>query len=231
MKYTHLFYDLDHTLWDFDKNSEEAMKDGFEQLGLNTFLGVDFDTFHPQYKEVNQVYWKRFRDGHVSREDLRWKRMQATFLTFKKYDEKLVMDLSDLYLEILPTKTHLFPHAKEILDYCQAKKYQMHLITNGFEGTQKRKLANTNLTNYFGEMISSERAMKSKPHAEIFNMAMNLTDAKAEQSIMIGDHFDVDIVGAQNVGMDQIYFNPNKRLQDGKATYEISCLSELFEIL
>ncbi len=231
MKYTHIFFDLDHTLWDFDKNSEETMKDGFEQLKLEEFLGVDFDTFHPIYKDVNQVYWKRFREGHVSREDLRWKRMQATFLKFKKFDESLVMQLSDLYLEILPTKKHLFAHAKEVLDYCQGKNYEMHLITNGFEGIQKRKLANTNLTEYFGEMISSERAMKSKPHAEIFNMAMDLTSATADKSIMIGDHFDVDIVGAQNVGMDQVYFNPKRREHEGNATHEIACLSELFEIL
>lgn len=230
-KYTHLFFDLDHTLWDFEKNSTEAMKDSFEQLAIGDFLEAEYVHFDVAYTEINQHYWERFRNGAISREDLRWKRMQATFLHFKKLDDKLAKQLSTCYLDLLPTKTNLFPFAHEVLTYCTEQDYDLHLITNGFEATQKQKLANTNLSSFFGEMISSERAMSIKPQPAIFEYAMEQTKAKAKESLMIGDHFDVDIRGAMNVGMDQIYFNPSKRENEDRATYEVSCLSELFDIL
>lgn len=231
MKYTHLFFDLDHTLWDFDKNSEEAMGEAFEELKIQDFLGVDYSVFNPVYKSVNQKYWERFRKGFVSRSDLRWKRMQSTFLEFKKYDDALSVKLGESYLEKLPGKTHLFPHAQEVLEHCKHKNYELHLITNGFEETQIKKITNSGIADYFDEMISSERALCSKPNAEIYNFAMRQTNSTADKSLMIGDHFDVDIIGAKNVGMDQVYFNPKKRDNNDGATYEISCLSELLEIL
>ena len=232
MKYTHIFFDLDHTLWDFEKNSEEAMKDAFLELEIGSFLNTDYLSFNAVYIKINQKYWERFRKGFVTREDLRWKRMQATFLEFKKFDDGLSKQLGESYLEKLPTKTHLFSHALEILEYCFKKKYEMHLITNGFEETQQKKIRNSGIANFFDVMVSSEKAMSPKPNAEIFEYAMTATNATREKSLMIGDHFDVDVMGAKNVGMDQVYFNPNRRdNNDGSATYEIECLSELFDIL
>lgn len=231
MKYTHIFFDLDHTIWDFEKNSEEAMRDAFDKLEIEQFLGVNYTEFNAVYREVNQKYWERFRKGFVSRSDLRWKRMQATFLAFKKYDDKLSTELGELYLERLPAKTHLFPYAIEVLDYCRKKKYELHLITNGFEETQVKKITNAGIADYFDEMISSERALASKPNPEIFEFAMRQTNASADNSLMIGDHYDVDIVGAQQVGMDQVYFNPKNRNNNEGATYEIDCLSGLYNII
>lgn len=231
MKYTHIFFDLDHTLWDFDRNSEEAMGEAFEELKIEDFLGVDYKAFNPVYKKINQKYWERFRKGFVSRSDLRWKRMQSTFLEFKKFDDELSVKLGEAYLDKLPTKTHLFPHAIKVLDHCRDKNYELHLITNGFEETQIKKITTSGIDSYFDEMISSERALCSKPNAEIYEFAMRQTNTTADKSLMIGDHFDVDIVGAKNVGMDQVYFNPQKRNNNDGATYEISCLSELLEIL
>jgi putative hydrolase of the HAD superfamily len=118
------------------------------------------------------------------------------------------------------------------LDYCAQKKYELHLITNGFEEIQQKKINYSGIANYFDVMISSEKAMSPKPNAAIFEYAMKVTNASKEKSLMIGDHFDVDVMGAKNAGMDQVYFNPNKRDDnDGSATYEVACLSELFEIL
>jgi len=231
MKYTHIFFDLDHTLWDFERNSEEAMGEAYGELNIEQFLGVSYKKFSPVYNTINQKYWERFRNGFVSRSDLRWKRMQSTFLEFKKFDDDLSVKLGESYLEKLPLKTHLFPHAKEVLDHCRTKKYELHLITNGFEGTQIKKITNSGIADYFDEMISSERALCSKPTAEIFEYAMRITNTTADKSIMIGDHFDVDIIGAKNVGMDQVYFNPKQRNNNDGATHEISCLSELLSIL
>ncbi len=231
MKYTHIFFDLDHTLWDFEKNSEEAMHEAYDKLKVGDFLEVTYDEFYPIYKEINYKYWDRFRKGFVSREDLRWKRMQSTFLEFKKFDDALSKQLGESYLEILPTKTYLFDNAKEVLQYCLDKKYELHLITNGFEGTQKKKIKQSGIEHFFDVMISSEVAMASKPKPEIFEYALQATNAKAENSLMIGDHYDVDIVGAQNAGIDQVYFNPKKRENNKGATYEIAALNELFEII
>ncbi len=232
MKYTHIFFDLDHTLWDFEKNSEEAMGDAFLELKIQDFLQVDYATFNNSYKKINQKYWERFRKGFISRSDLRWKRMQSAFLEFKKNDDVLAAKLGEVYLENLPTKIHLFPHALEVLTYCKNKNYEMHLITNGFEDTQVKKITNAGIADFFDVMISSEIALCSKPNPKIFEYAMQRTNTTADKSIMIGDHFDVDIAGARDVGMDQVYFNPEKRTNnDGTATHEISCLSELYEIL
>jgi putative hydrolase of the HAD superfamily len=231
MRYTHLFFDLDHTLWDFEKNSEEAMCDAFKELKIGEFLEVDFETFEPVYKKINMQYWDRYSKGLISRSDLRWKRMQATFLAFKKFDDALSVKLGDIYLEILPTKTHLFPHTIDVLAYLIEERYELHLITNGFEETQKQKITCAGLDSFFGEMISSERAFSAKPQAAIYQFAMQLTKASTEKSLMIGDNFEVDILGAQNVGMDQVYFNPEKKQTQGKATYEIDCLSSLYKIL
>ena len=231
MKYTHIFFDLDHTVWDFEKNSEEAMGDAFQELEVEQFLNVSFDEFNPIYKAINQKYWERFRKGFVSRSELKWKRMQATFLEFKKFDDALASKLGEVYLEKLPSKTHLFAHAKEVLTYCQEKKYEMQLITNGFEETQNKKLRNSGIADFFDVMISSEKAMAPKPNLAIFEYAMNATNAQAESSLMIGDHFEVDILGAKNAGMDQVYFNPKHRDNNEGATFEIACLSELYKIL
>ena len=192
---------------------------------------MNYKQFNKVYKVVNQKYWERFRKGFISRTDLRWKRMQATFLEFKRFDDNLARQLGEAYLEKLPTKTHLFSYAREVLVYCQDKKYEMHLITNGFEETQKKKLNHSGIADFFDVMISSEKAMSPKPNLAIFEYALTQTKATAEKSLMIGDHYEVDIMGAKNAGMDQVYFNPKKRDNNAGATYEIGCLSELYEIL
>ncbi len=232
MRYKHVFFDLDHTLWDFDKNSEEAMQVAFDTLNIGAFLHVDYAKFNEVYQVINFQYWERFRKGFISRSDLRWKRMQAAFLNFKKYDARLAKQLAELYLEVLPTKTHLFDGAIKVLDYCSSKKCAIHLITNGFEETQHQKIRHAGIAHYFSEVVSSERAMSSKPNPAIFEFAIRQTNASKDTSIMIGDHFEVDVMGAKNFGMDQVYFNPTDRQNnDGSATYEIQSLHELIGIL
>jgi putative hydrolase of the HAD superfamily len=228
--YKFLFFDLDHTLWDFEKNSIHTLKDMYDETNLSS-KGIEaFDDFNLVYHEVNDVMWAKFRKGALSREDLRWKRMWQTLLHYKINDEKLAKDMSARYLEILPTKNAVFPYALDVLDYCKEKNYQMHLITNGFEETQKQKLRNAAMESYFDKMITSEQAMSMKPHKEIFEYAFAQTGAHASNSIMVGDALDIDVLGAKNVGMHQVYFNPHKHQHEDDPTYEISCLSELKNI-
>jgi putative hydrolase of the HAD superfamily len=230
-RYTHLFFDLDHTLWDFDKNSETTLHQLYLEAELEKLGAEPFAQFTVVYHQINDKLWDRFRKGFLSREDLRWKRMWQTLVHYKINNEKLAKEMSERYLEILPTQTNIFPHCKEMLQYCVDKNYSMHLITNGFEQTQKLKLRHAGIDTYFETMITSEQAMSMKPNKEIFEFALQHTRAKVSQSLMIGDALDVDILGAKNVGMDQVYFNPHQIPHTQHPTYEIHTLQNMFSIV
>lgn len=230
-RYHYLFFDLDHTLWDFETNSIASLNDLYEEAQLKDKGILDFNDFNLVYHQINDTLWDRFRKGLLSRQDLRWKRMWQTLLHYNINDEKLAVFMSERYLEILPTKNAVFPYAHELLDFCKEQSYQLHLITNGFEQTQLLKLKNSGMDGYFDKMITSEQAMTMKPNKEIFEYAFQQTGAHAKNSLMIGDALDVDILGAHNVGMDSVYFNPHRDDHVGNPTYEIHCLSELKPIL
>lgn len=231
MKYKHLFFDLDHTLWDFDANAKATL----QQLHLDLKLvdkGIkDFDRFHKNYLQHNVKLWARYRSGQIKQDELRIKRMWLTLLDFQIADEDLTRQLSELFLQLLPTRTILFPNTKEILQYLSDKGYYLHLITNGFEKTQHAKLHHSGLNIYFKEVITSEGSNSLKPKKEIFDFALNKTGATVNESLMIGDTLDVDILGAMNAGIDQVHVNYNNEEQDIRPTYTIKTLEELKQIL
>jgi putative hydrolase of the HAD superfamily len=230
MKYTHLFFDLDHTLWDFDRASEETWRVLWAEHELDTRIPAGFDAFFPVYCGHNDRMWERFRNGFMKREELRWKRVWHSFLDFKLYDTDLAHRLSTAYLELLPTQRFLMPAAKELLEYCR-DKFSMHLITNGFETTQRLKLRHSGIAEYFGEIFTSERCSSIKPQPEIFHFAMATCGADCERSLMIGDALDIDIKGAMGVGMDTAYYNPKALPHSEKPTYELRELGELIAVL
>lgn len=227
--YKHLFFDLDHTLWDFDKNSEGTLRRLYHEYDLNSRGITDFDALYKSFNVHNDRLWDRYRNGYIKREELRWKSMWHMLLDFKVADTPLSHEISTAFLEILPTQTILVPSAKEVLDYCK-DRYQMHLITNGFETTQRLKLQYSGISRYFSQLITSEKSNSMKPHPEIFEYALNATGAKPEESIMIGDAIDIDILGAINAGWDTVYYNPMKLPHLRKPTYEITHLEELMKI-
>jgi len=232
LAYTHLFFDLDHTLWDFETNSRETLRDLFQETDLQGKGISDFEKFHDVYHNHNNIFWDRFRKGYITREELRWKRMWRTMVDFRIYDERLARLMSERYLEILPTKKHLFEDTMDILDYLRGKGYPMHLITNGFEKTQHAKMRNSGIDHFFTHVITSESAGIMKPHVAIFEYAMEKTGASAQETVMIGDTLDADILGARNAGMDTIYFNPNvPATGDIQPTYSIGSLKELKKLL
>ncbi|MBS1653641.1 MAG: YjjG family noncanonical pyrimidine nucleotidase [Bacteroidetes bacterium] len=206
-KYKHLFFDLDHTLWDFEANSRQTLKDLYETMKLEERGVNDFDQFHKNYLVHNDKLWDRYRNGFIKVDELRWKRMWLTLLDFKIADEPLAREMGVVFLDLLPTRKILFPYTIEILDYLSEKKYQLHLITNGFEKTQYSKIKNSGIDHYFKEIITSEGSNSLKPHKEIFEYAFKKTNASPEESIMIGDTIDVDILGAVNAGIDQVHVN------------------------
>jgi putative hydrolase of the HAD superfamily len=229
-KYKHLFFDLDHTLWDFETNSHETLHEVFYNHQLHERLTPDFDAFYERYSYHNKKLWDRYNHGYIRQEELRWKRMWHALLDFKNGDEKLAKHLSSEYLQILPTKKALFPYALEIVQYLVTKQYVLHMITNGFEDVQWGKLRNSGIEQYFDEVITSERAMALKPHAEIFAFALQKTGAALEESIMIGDNLDADIGGAMRFGMDTVFVNHIGEKTNIKPTFTIYHLQELEEI-
>lgn len=234
MQYKHLFFDLDHTLWDFEANSRQTLEELYQLLSLKEKGIHDFDLFHKNYLLHNDKLWDRYRNGYIKVDELRWKRMWLALLDFKIADEKLAREMGTIFLDLLPTRKLLFPYTIEILDYLAEKNYQLHLITNGFEKTQHGKLKSSGLDKYFLKVITSEGSNSLKPHKEIFEYAFQRTGASPSESIMIGDTIEVDILGAVNAGIDQVHVNhltKEVELVNGKApTYTVYSLKELESI-
>lgn len=234
-RYRHLFFDLDHTLWDFEANARATLAELYTSLNLEDRGIHDFELFYRNYLAHNDRLWERYRNGYIKQEDLRVKRMWLSLLDFKIADDKLAQELSVRFLEMLPTRTILFPHTKEILQYLRDKNYQLHLITNGFEKTQHSKLKYSGLDIYFREVITSEGSNSLKPQKEIFTYAFKRASADPEESIMIGDTIDVDILGALNAGIDQVHVNHVTKEQvpvmdTQMPTYTVYSLKELENI-
>jgi len=230
MQYRHLFFDLDHTLWDFDTNSKEALKDLYDNNQLHQKGIEKFDDFFKRYSLHNHLLWERYAKGQIKQDELRWKRMYLAMLDFKFADEKLARSMGVEFLDILPNKNKLFPYTHEILRYLQEKGYTLHLITNGFEKVQQHKLVKSNINTYFTEMITSEASNSLKPNKEIFEYALNKTGANAKSSIMIGDNLEADIQGGINAGLDTVFVNHINVTPDIQPTYTIFHLKELEQI-
>lgn len=230
MKYKHLFFDLDHTLWDFDANAKTTLAQLHIDLKLADKGIHDFDRFHRNYLTHNEKLWAKYRRGSIKQDELRLKRMWLTLLDFKIADDDLARQLSELFLQLLPTRTILFPDTKQVLQYLNDKGYKLHLITNGFEETQHSKLRSCGLRSFFKEVITSEGSNSLKPEKEIFEFALDKARASIAESIMIGDTLDVDILGAMNIGMDQVHVNFIGTVQDLKPTYTVTTLKQLEDI-
>ena len=231
MAYKDLFFDLDHTLWDFETNSKETIQELYITHRLADLGIVDFDGFYSTYSAHNHRLWDRYTKGFIKQEELRWKRVYLSLLDFKVANEPLAKAMSQAYLEILPNKTHLFPYTIEILEYLKQKEYKMHLITNGFESVQFKKIKNSGLADYFIEVITSEASNSLKPQKEIFEYALKNAKASVNESIMIGDNESADIQGGINIGMDTIFVNHIQVVPTVPATYTITHLKELENIL
>jgi putative hydrolase of the HAD superfamily len=231
MAYQHLFFDLDHTLWDFELNAKATLQDLYIKYTLKDKGIQDFEAFFNRYSYHNERLWDRYTKGFIRQDELRWKRVWLALLDHKLADESLARAMSVDFLELLPTKTAVFPYTFEILDYLQGKNYQLHLVTNGFEQVQQRKIENSGLKPYFIHMITSEASNSLKPQKEIFDYAFQLTGASPEHSIMIGDNQDADIQGGINAGMDTIFVNHLQVAATVKSTHMITHLQELEAIL
>ena len=228
--YKHLFFDLDHTLWDFNANARLTLEELYHSMDLNALGILDFELFYASYLLNNDKLWEKYRNGLVRVDELRWKRMWHTLIDFKIGDEKLARDMGFRFLESLPTRNLLFPYTVECLNYLTNKGYNLHLITNGFEDVQHSKLKYSGIASYFMEVITSECSNSIKPNKEIFEYAFAKANAKPADSIMIGDSIEVDIQGAMNAGIDQVFVNHTCIDCPIQPTYIVHSLKELEDI-
>jgi putative hydrolase of the HAD superfamily len=231
MAYKDLFFDLDHTLWDFELNAKETMQELYSNHHIAALGITDFEAFFNIYTAHNHRLWDRYAKGFIKQEELRWKRIYLSLLDFKIANEQLSKDMSLEFLQILPTKKKLFPHTIEILNYLKEKDYKMHLITNGFESVQMQKIKNADIAHFFTEVITSETSNSLKPNIEIFEFALKSSNATLSESIMIGDNETADIQGGINIGMDTVFVNHLNVAPTLPATYTITHLKQLEEIL
>ena len=204
---TDVFFDLDHTLWDFDKNSALAFKKIFE---INN-VEISTDDFLSHYVPINLKYWRLYREDKIEKNALRFARLNETFkaIEFEANDD-LVYKLSHDYLTHLATFNHLFENTFEILDYL-SQNYNLHIITNGFDEVQYKKMSHSKIDHYFKTITNSEIAGVKKPNPVIFNFALKLANTNASKSVMIGDSYEADILGAKNIGMDVVFFDVNNK--------------------
>ena len=223
---TDVFFDLDHTLWDFDKNSGLA----FERVFKKHQIAIKINDFLSVYEPINLEYWRLFRNEKVSKQSLRRGRLTDTFKKFRKeYSLAVIDEMADSYIEELPVDNHLFEGALEVLEYL-SHKYSLHIITNGFEEVQYKKIENSGIKNYFTTITTSEEVRVKKPNPVIFKRALEKANAQIKKSIMIGDSFEADILGAEKVGLLTIFFNYRKETIPD-SYHKIMSLSELKKIL
>lgn len=229
-RYRHLFFDLDRTLWDYEKNVRETMLDIYLKYNIAS-SGKNNEEFFDLFYHFNERLWFEYGIGKIKKEVLRDMRFELTLKELGIRDAGMVKDMSDDYITISPSKTNLLEGTVETLDYLRDKKYHMHIITNGFNEVQFKKLKNCKLDSYFEKVTTSDSAGSQKPSKKIFHSALSSANARKEESIMIGDSWELDILGAKDYGIDQVYLNHKGLVNELKPTYEITNISGLISIL
>lgn len=225
----HIFFDLDNTLWDFEKNSREALLHLFLEHNIQEKCKVDFNTFITKYEEINHELWHLYSLLQTTKEELRYQRFHKTFLHFNHDNLPLSYQWADDYLKISPYKTHLIDGAMDVLLHLK-EKYKLHIITNGFKEVQHIKLDCCNLKPFFDHIIISEEHGFNKPDHKIFDLAQNLTNSQFHECVMIGDNYDADILGALNAQWKAIYLSNIQKENTDTNFFQINKLIQLKEV-
>ena len=222
----HIFFDLDHTIWDFDRNAEETLHELYLKYRLNELGLSSAADFISTYTANNHRLWADYHLGKITKETLRAERFHKTFIELGIHPEKVPHQFENDYVQISPTKKNLFAGSEKVLTYLQ-KKYTLHIISNGFKETTLTKMHLSGLNPYFENVIISEDVGVNKPDKAIFEYALNKAAAQKQESIMIGDSIEADIRGAQAYGIKAIYFNPLKQEKPADVEWEVYHLEEL----
>ncbi|MGB1283953.1 MAG: YjjG family noncanonical pyrimidine nucleotidase [Polaribacter sp.] len=223
----HVFFDLDHTLWDFERNSDLAYNKVFKKFELT----IKLESFLKIYRPLNKQYWKLYRDEKVTKDELRYGRLKDAFDTLNySISDTLIDTIATKYIDFLPEFKSLFEGTIELLEYLK-NKYELHIITNGFEEVQNKKMLNSNISKYFTTITNSEIAGVKKPNPRVFEYALEIAKAKKEESIMIGDDLEADIQGALNTGLTAIHCNFDNQNIKNNSIISVTSLSEIKQYL
>lgn len=229
--YKHLFFDLDHTLWDFERNSEETLQDLFDELEMSKLGDFSFTDFMLHFRRIHHHLWNLYNHHQIDRQTIRSQRFELIRQALNVNPHPVFEQLNDIYMERCPQKTHLISYSAEMLAYLANKNYQLHIISNGFEAIQRVKMKSSGILDYFTVIVTSETIAARKPSKEIFEYAMQESNASLENSLMIGDNLVTDIGGANNAGMDNLFYNPEHIEHEQKVTFEVSHWKEVEGLL
>jgi putative hydrolase of the HAD superfamily len=227
--YKHIFFDLDHTLWDLERNAAETIAELLSSYNIEDKIKASTPGFIVEYNKINDSLWDQYRLGEIDRKTLRFERFRRVFHYFGLEDDHLAHEFGNAFVKESPLKPHLINGAREVLDHLSIN-YKLHIITNGFAEAQEVKLKAAGIGHYFEHVINSEMVGVNKPHPRIFEYSLDLAKATKEESIMIGDHLEADILGAKRAGIDQIYYNPSAKAHSEILTHEVRHLNELIGI-
>ncbi|WP_346983416.1 YjjG family noncanonical pyrimidine nucleotidase [Chryseobacterium sp. POE27] len=231
MKIQHIFFDLDNTLWDHRRNAYLTIKELFEKEEITLKYTIGFEQFHSVYHGINEKLWEDIRDGIIDKEYLRKHRFYDTFKHFNVDDEKLSMYFEEHFLDKILNHNELVEGATYILDYLKAKNYILHIISNGFQEVTERKCILSGVDKYFQTITSADAVGVRKPRPEIFEYSLSLSGAQKENSILIGDDWIADVTGAQNFGMEVIFFDALKENRKEEGMKVIQHLLQIKEYL
>lgn len=225
----HLFFDLDHTLWDFDKNSAETLAFLFDKYRFNQLHQMDMELFIAQYHQVNRDLWELFNHNKINKHQLREQRIQQTFNNLGVEIQHIPATFNEEYISICPQKGNLFPHTIEILAHF-SESHQLHILSNGFADIQAIKIASSGLAPYFKTIFTADTIGAKKPNRAFYNHVLHHLKTIAPHCLMVGDTLDADVIGAMNVGIKAVYFNPYQTTHNAKVDFEIQSLLALKDI-
>lgn len=230
MKYHTIFIDLDNTIWDFETNSINSLSHCFDTFAYNKFF-PDFNTFYQIYHQHNDMLWSLYREAKITKQELNRDRFLFPLQSVGVKNEALAKAFGKNYLNTLSIQSNLIDGAYDLLSYLKAKGYRLFIVSNGFEEVQAKKMTSANITDFFDGIILSDFVGYNKPHKKIFEYALQKANAQKEQTIMLGDDWEADIVGAKNFGIDQLFFNRTQRSVPFTPTYEVNHLSQIKKLL
>jgi YjjG family noncanonical pyrimidine nucleotidase len=230
--YSHLFFDLDHTLWDFERNANETLSELFEKYNFKNTTACSEADFLETMHSINRELWQKHDADEISQSQLRKDRFPLIFKACNiDLDEKSIQEFGNLYMKICPTKPYLIPHAKETLETLISKKYKLFILTNGFADTQPQKLTSSGILSYFEKVITPQHAEAKKPDKAMFVYALQQAATQPQYALMIGDTPETDILGGKNAGVDTVWYNPADDVSSIEPTYQIKCLKDLLNFL
>ena len=226
-----LFWDLDHTLWDFKKNSREALAEGYDEFNLDTYGISDVEQYIESYEKANSWCWKEYREGRMEKSELRGRRFKMAMEPWGlSSDLDLSEKLGQHYIQSSPFKTNLFEGSIEVLTELKKRGHRMVILTNGFDEVQYIKVDKSGLAKFFEQIITSDSIGFKKPHPQAFQISLEKVGVDAKDVVMIGDDLEADILGAKSVGLGQIFFNPYSHSHNETVDYEVKTLSEILSI-